>query len=158
MLFRLARQEEQNAILSLYQDAASDPFSTWNEYYPSMQEIEHDIETGNLYLLVEQDTLIGALSVVPENELDERPEWRIRENAAEIARVAIARSHRGKGYAAVMMREILEQLKEEIYFSVHLSVAKKNLPALTTYEKLGFETVGEAQLWGNTYFLMEKTL
>ncbi len=146
------------SVLALYEDAKTEPFCVWNEAYPTMQEIEHDLETENLYVLVENDVLIGALSVVPENEMDGFPHWKIDENAKEIARVVVAKPYQNKGYAAYMMQEILESLKEDIYFAVHISVAEQNLPALKSYQKFGFSIVGEVDRYGGHYFLLEKLL
>ncbi len=158
MLFRHALPEERFAVLALYEEAKSEPFCVWNEVYPAMQEIEHDLETENLYVLVENDVLIGALSVVPENEMDDYPHWKLDENAREIARVVVAKPYQNKGYAAYMMNEILEALGEDVYFAVHISVAEQNIPALKVYQKCGFSIVGEVDQYGNHYVLMEKIL
>ncbi len=42
--------------------------------------------------------------------------------------------------------------------SIHLSVAKSNIPAYKTYIKLGFKTVGEVEIYGGDYYLMEKQI
>jgi len=39
-----------------------------------------------------------------------------------------------------------------------LSVVKTNVPAYKTYIKAGFAVVGEAQMYGNDYYLMEKAI
>ncbi len=159
MLFRHAHENESEVILALYEDAKKDPLCVWNEYYPTMEEIRHDLAAESLYVLEDDDgELIGALSVVPENELDDMPQWKTNENAAEIARITVKSTHRGHHFAAFMVKEIIEALREDIYFAIHLSVAKTNLPAVKTYQKLGFITVGEADMWDNSYYLMEKTL
>ncbi len=158
MIFRLARADECEKVLELYQEARENPFCVWNENYPTMLEIEHDFETENLYVLTENDTVIGALSIVPENEMDDFPAWKVTENVRELARVVIAKAYQGHGYAALMVQEILGELKENIYFAVHLSVVESNLPALKTYLKCGFTIVGEADMYGHHYFLLEKAL
>jgi ribosomal protein S18 acetylase RimI-like enzyme len=42
--------------------------------------------------------------------------------------------------------------------AIHLSVVKSNLPAFRTYQKAGFAVVGEAQMYDNDYYLMEKVI
>ena len=42
--------------------------------------------------------------------------------------------------------------------AIHLSVVKTNVPAYKTYIKAGFAVVGEAQMYGNDYYLMEKVI
>ncbi len=157
--FRQARQEEAAAIYTLYQSVQGGPFCTWNETYPGMQEVLQDLETGNLYVLTDGETIVGALSVVPENELDAFPNWKCGDGTQrEIARVAVAKTHQGRNLSSRMVENVLKLLARDGCGSVHLSVAKQNLPAYRTYQKAGFEAVGEVDMYGNRYFLMEKTL
>jgi len=64
-----------------------------------MFEIDLDIAAQSLYVLEDNLKLVGAISVVPENELDDRPEWRCRDRVREIARVVVSPDCRGNGYA-----------------------------------------------------------
>lgn len=156
--FRLAHQEDAADILSLYKSAIGSAFCVWNDYYPSKAEIAHDLETANLYVLTSADEIIGALSVVPENEMDDFPCWSQADRAREIARVVISEAHRGKGLAYEMVQSITPILREAGCTSIHLSAVKSNIPACRTYQKAGFQTVGEAEMYGHSYFLMEKVI
>ncbi len=157
--FRKARVYEKNEILALYKSVIGEEFCVWNEIYPEMQEIEHDIKTENLFVLVGEGRIIGAMSLVPENELDGFGFWSSRDGChREIARVVVASSHRGKGLAYEMVQSIIPILKERRCTSVRLSVAKCNIPACKTYQKADFDTVGEAEMYGGSYYLMEKRL
>ena len=155
--FRLARHEDGEAVLSLYQEARSGEFCVWNESYPTMAEIEHDLETNNLYVMTHGSKVIGAISVVPENELDEFDCWSCS-SGKEIARVVVSRSCQGQGLSFEMVQRILPILTEQGCKAIHLSVVKTNLPAYMTYVKAGFATVGEADMYGNSYYLMEKAI
>lgn len=158
LTFRKAEKEEQAAVLGVYRLVTGLPFCVWNEAYPGEFEVSHDTETGNLYLLEDGKRIIGTVSVVPENELDDLDAWRIRENAAEIARVAVIPDEQGKGFAHVLVREILSVLRERGIRAVHLMAAEGNLPARKTYLSAGFVPVGECDMYGNHYILMEKAL
>lgn len=158
MLFRLAEKEETEAVYALYQSVIGQLYCTWNELYPGRNEILRDLETGNLFLLEENGAVIGAASVVPENEMDELPCWTVKENASEIARIVIHPTWQGKGYAEILVSKILAELRCRNCAWVHLSVAALNLPAFKTYQKLGFSTVGEKDMYGNQYYLCEKIL
>ncbi len=156
---RLPLESEKNEILSLYKSVIGEGFCVWNEFYPEMQEIEHDMETENLFVLVEDCCIIGAVSVVPENELDGFDFWSNHDGRhRELARVVVARSYRGKGLAYGMVQRMLPILKERGCTSVRLSVAKCNIPAYKTYKKAGFDVAGEAEMYGGSYYLMEKML
>lgn len=53
---------------------------------------------------------------------------------------------------------VMEELKKRGYKAVHLLVAKDNVKALRSYDKLNFENVGECELWGHMYWCYEKAL
>ena len=155
--FRTAEQEDGAQVLSLYQSAQSSEFCVWNDYYPSVTEIAHDLETKNLYVMTDGSKIIGAISVVPENELDAFDCWSCKDGK-EIARVVIDKAYQGHGLSFEMVQNIGEILCRNGCKVIHLSVAKSNIPAYKTYMKAGFAVVGEAQMYGNEFYLMEKAL
>lgn len=157
MFFKLAQKTDAEAVYALYQSVIGQTYCTWNDQYPGKSEILHDLETGNLFLLEEKGVIIGAASVVPENEMDAFPCWTVKENASEIARIVIHPLWQGQGYAAILVSKVLTELKNRHCASVHLSVAMVNLPAIKTYKNLGFISVGEKDMYGNRYYLCEKT-
>lgn len=159
IIFRQAISSDLDAVCTLYRVASENPYSVWNEEYPTRQEAEHDLETGNLFVLTDTNTLVGAASIVPESEMDAMDIWHFSNgNHREVARIAISPLWQGKGYAAKMVRSVLEVLRQRGYTSVRLSAACCNLPACRTYQKLGFQIRGEADLYGSHYYLMEKEL
>ncbi len=159
MRFRPAIPDDAHRVLELYHTVIGQAFCVWNEQYPGMSEITHDIETGNLFVLEEDDAIIGAISIVPENEMDDLPCWMRKDKACEIARVVINPDHQGKSLSRLLVQEIIRILEAERECgSIHLSVASVNVPAYRTYAKLGFLTVGEVDMYGNHYVLCEKVL
>ena len=155
--FRIAHHRDAERILSLYQRAKGEEFCVWNDNYPTIMEIDHDLETKNLYVLTDDGKVIGAISVVPENELDDFDCWACK-GGKEIARVVVDRAYRGRGLSFEMVKSIEAILEKSGCEAIHLSVVKSNIPAYKTYIKAGFVTVGEAQMYGNDYYLMEKAL
>ena len=91
MLFRKAETREAEAIRALYQAVIGTPFCTWDESYPGETEIAGDLSAGTLYVLEEDHQVIGAISIVPENELDHFNCWALKENAREFARISSTR-------------------------------------------------------------------
>ena len=89
MLFRKAETCEAEAIRVLYQAVIGTPFCTWDESYPGETEIAGDLSADTLYVLEEDHQVIGAISIVSENELDHFSCWSVKENAREFARVVI---------------------------------------------------------------------
>ncbi len=155
--FRIAQQDDAEHVLSLYQSAKSSAFCVWNDSYPSIAEIEHDLETKNLYVMTDDSKVIGAISVVPENELDDFACWSCKDGK-EIARVVIDKAYQGYGLSFEMVQGIASILRKNGCKAIHLSVVKTNVPAYKTYIKAGFAVVGEAQMYGNDYYLMEKVI
>ena len=155
--FRPATQEDATQVLFLYEAAKGDELCVWNESYPTSLEVEQDLETNNLYVLTDGEKVIGAISIVPENELDGFDCW-ICKAGREIARVVIDKAYQGQGLSFKMVESIESILQEKGHTSIHLSVVKTNIPAYNTYIKAGFSIVGEAQMYGNDYYLMEKAI
>ena len=155
--FKMATQDDAAQVLSLYERAKSDALCVWNDSYPSMTEIEHDLETKNLYVMTDGSKVIGAISVVPENELDGFDCWSCKDGK-EIARVVIDKTCQGRGLSSEMVQSIVPILRKNGCKAIHLSVVKTNIPAYQTYVKAGFAVVGEAQMYGNDYYLMEKAI
>ncbi len=159
MKFRRAEDHELNQIHRLYLAARQDPFCAWDEEYPGMGEITRDHHCGTLFVLAEGDSLAGAISIVPENELDAQPCWQSRTGKErELARITVAAPYRRQGLAGVMVTHILDMLRTQGCPAVHLSAAKSNLPAVNTYRRLGFRCAGEAQMYGGSYYLFERIL
>ncbi len=155
--FRIARQEDAAQICSLYESAKKGEFCVWNDSYPTMQEIQHDLDTNNLYVMTDSSKIIGAISVVPENELDGFGCWSCKD-CKEIARVVVSADNQGQGLAFEMVQNVVSVLRKNGCRSMHLSVAKSNIPAYKTYIKAGFTVAGEAEIYENSYYLMEKAI
>ena len=158
MVFRKAQTSEAEAILALYRSVAGKPFCTWNEAYPGQFEITGDLAAGTLYVLEEGKEVIGAVSIVPENELDDFDCWKIRENAREFARVVIRPDQQHKGLSFYLIEGVMQELRQQGAAAIHIAVAKDNIPAQKLYHKTGFCICGEAELYGHSFFLCENNL
>ncbi len=145
-------------MFSLYKSAIGGKFCVWNEEYPTIDDATSDFESGGLWGLFIDGELVGALSEVHERELDNFDFWQIKSRHTELARIVISQSQRGKGYAKVMLEHMIDNLFARGASAIHISVARENIPALKTYEKLGFRIMGEEKLYGGDYYLVEKVL
>ncbi len=159
MEFVNATKAQRQEILALYDSVRGVGFCVWDESYPTMTEIEQDLNSDNLFVLVEGGRIAGALSVMPENEMDELGVWRVYDGThSEIARIVVSEDFRGRGLAGLMVERITEILRGRGKRAIHISAAKKNLPALATYKKRGFEIMGEKFMYGADYYLLEKLI
>ena len=148
MEFRKARKEELTGIFTLYRSVAGRNFSVWDDDYPGWPEIHEDYENGTLYVMTEGNTIVGAISIVVNNELDALPYWKCK-NAREIARVAVAPGQQGKGIGAAMVQQIAALLRGNGTAAIHLLAAEANLPAQAVYRKCGFQFLGKTFMFGH---------
>ena len=155
MNFRKAKNEEAGDILALYRSVVGLPFCVWDDY-PGEPEIQGDLAAGTLFVLEQDSELLGAISIVPENEMDDLDCWKVNEGAREFARVVIAPKHQGEGLSRVLLDGIWKEFIKLGVPSVHISVAKVNIPAQKLYRRFGFEFCGEKDMYGSSYFLREK--
>lgn len=155
MEFRHALKNELNEILTLYKEAIGRPFCVWNEEYPTINELNEDFKTNNLYVLVDKDKVISAISIVYENEMDHFMEWKIKDNYIETARLVVSNDYHGKGIAFIMMNNIIALCKTNNIKAIHLSCQCKNVPAIKTYKKIGFNFITTKFMYGYDYFLCE---
>ena len=158
MIFEAANKSDLDGVYALYQAAIGGEFCTWDEEYPGWEQIRRDFAGGGLYVLRDGETLAGALSVLPENEMDGFDCWAIRQGAQEIGRITVAQAYRGHGLAGRMVGEAMDRLQALGRSAIHLSTPTINLPAQKTYAKLGFTVVGEREMYGGKFFLLEKIL
>ena len=155
LTLRPACPGEEEAAAALYRASVGRPGCTWDAEYPTREDAAFDLSRGCLYVACLGDPVVGAVSAVPENELDELPCWQAREGAREIARVVIAPACRGKGYGGEMVAALLEVLRGQGCRAVHLLAALLNPAARALYARLGFVPRGETPMFGHDYEALE---
>ena len=155
--FEKADTNDAADIARLYQSVLGTPFCTWDESYPSNEQISADMDAGTLYVLRYSGEIIGAISIAPQNELDHLVLWE-NSHAREIARVVISPRCQGKSLALRMVLAAEDILKNNGYQAVHLLAALQNTPACKTYLKAGYSKRGTVFMYGNYYYAMEKAL
>lgn len=117
------------SVCNLVQDTIK---TVYPKYYPlevvdffcelhSKENITNDILSENLYVLYDNDILVGTGS--------------FREN--HITRVYVSPEHQGRGYGTY----IINQLEKSIKGSFDVAVLDASLPAVMLYEKLGYKTI-----------------
>lgn len=152
----LAAAEDKNEILSLYKTmlyGAAD----WNEYYPNEETIEFDLSRNALYVMKNSEgEIIAAISVDKDEEVDALPCWdKELAPGAEISRLCVRRDMQNQGIAKTMMRYVFDILRKEGKKSVHILVKTGHEAALASYGKIGFQTVGECNMFGKDFICME---
>lgn len=159
MILRLAEKCELSMIAQMYASMVGRPGCVWNENYPILEDAEIDLACGGLYVLEDNGAVVGAVSVLGENELEELDCWQICDgNHREIVRVVIAAEQQGKGLAKIMLSLLFDELKKQGATSIRLVVAEANPAARKTYEALGFDFYGRVFMFDHDYLPAEKRL
>lgn len=93
-------------------------------------------EKNNILIFKVIEMIDNTSTVVGHAELD------IFGADIKISRLLIDKSQRGKGFGEQMVKLLIAYIQENIkHSSIFLTVFTFNKPAITLYEKLGFETV-----------------
>lgn len=146
-------------VKHLYQSVIGRIGCAWNDKYPSSEDLMNDYKSGGLYVFCDKYNVIGAVSVVPENELDDIDCWTSNdENHKEIARVVISPKHQGNGYSKEMLSQLFSLLSQQGCKSIRLLVSKNNPSAIKLYKSLGFDFLGECFRYEQSFFICEKQL
>lgn len=166
MEFRLARRDEAEEILRLYKSLIDMEYCAWTENYPTEQEVEFDLSRDALFCLREisaetayTQPLVGVISIDDDPQVKALSCWSQELTpVAELSRLGVAAEYQNHGIARRLLREAMEVLKQRGYNAVHILVAKDNVKALRSYEKLHFTLAGECNLYDHAYWCYEKAL
>ena len=124
-MLRSWTKNDLNAILELEKQCFKEPWSY------EMLESEMNLK-GFVGLVLEENGeilgYVGASTILDEGNIDV---------------IAVAPSMRKKGYGKLILSELLNKLFSNGITKVFLEVRRKNLPARSLYENLGFITIGE---------------
>ena len=186
--FRRAKREEAGEILQLYRSLIGTEYCVWTENYPTEREVEFDLSRNALFCLRKitsesdsreqelqgtgmaegkttetlQETrgrLMGVISIDDDPQVKELPFWSEELTpVAELSRLGVAVEYQNRGIARILLQEAMTELKAQGYKAVHILVAKDNVKALRSYEKLHFTTAGECELFDHSYWCYEKEL
>ena len=157
MDFFKAKENDIEIICGLYKEAMGTAGCTWDEHYPSVEHTKGDLERGDLYCLkTDQGEIIGAISIDDDKLVDELKCW--SENGAELSRLVVKENYQNQGIAGKLLTEAMAVLRERGFAYVHFLVSKSHIKALRAYSKLGFDNVGESDLYDGNWWCYEKKL
>lgn len=156
---RMAKAEDKEEILALYQTMLYGP-ADWNEYYPNEDTIDFDLSRDALFVMEnETHRIIAAISIDEDEAVNDLPCWnKEMMPGGELARLCVRQDMQNKGLGKEMMRYAFEILKKQGKRSVHILVKTGHEVALSAYSSLGFQTVGDCQLFDKDFVCMERSL
>lgn len=159
MNFRLAEKAEADKILELYHSVLDTPCCRWSLEYPVMANIEDDLSRDGLFCLVENDEIIGAISIDKDDDVEALECWdKQLVPSMEVSRLCVRNDYQGKGLASILLENMMAYGANNGYKSIHYLVSKHNPIAQKAYKRLNFNLVGECQMYHDEYYCYEKVL
>ena len=148
MNFERVKREEADTVLKLYRSLLGTPYCVWTEEYPSEKEVEFDLSRDALFCMRDDaGSIAGVISIDDDPNVECLTCWsETMVPSAEVSRVGVCQEFQNQGIAGKLLKGVMEELKKRGYKAVHLLVAKDNVKALRSYDKLNFENVGECEL------------
>ena len=153
-----ATREDLPQILKLYRSVVGTKGCTWDAFYPNEATLLEDFEAGQLFVLWKDEQMLGAGSIVLENELDDLAHWAFPEKARELARIVIAPKFQNCGYGRLLVQKLCDRLAQTGCRAVHLLVAQENTFAQRMYQTIGFQNRGTCHRYEIDFFVYEKEL
>ncbi len=150
-----------DTVRQLYRSLAGTEFCAWTDNYPGETELKSDLSRNSLFCIrdTESKEIAGVVSIDDDPEVEAICCWsKELQPSAEISRLGVAEKYQNRGIARQLLTGAMEELKRRGCKSAHMLVAKDNVKALRSYQKLAFTKVGEYVLQGHDYWCYEKKL
>lgn len=148
-MIRKATKEDIHGILQITKACAvhmiKNNIYQWNEFYPNENAFLKDIERNELYVLENQNLLIGSITISKFMDEEYLPvSWLTpNENNMYIHRLAVLPEQQSHGYAQKMMTFAESQALKNKNPSVRLDTFSKNQRNQKFYELRGYKRLGD---------------
>lgn len=156
---RLAKTEDTESIVNLYQTLIGTPGCAWSMEYPTIAEVQNDINNSSLYCMCDDnDNIIAVAAAGYDNELEHLSWNSMMKNPCELARVGVKQSMQNQGLGYVIVEHVIKDVKKRGFDGIRMLVSKANPSALALYEKLKFHCCGETRMYNIDWFCYEMVL
>lgn len=134
MKLRLTQYDDLDAVLEIIEQAKQyfkvNQIPQWQNGVPSKKTIEEDIASGNGYVLVEEDEIIGICALFfeddPTYKTIQEGRWLNDYEYVVIHRMAVKQNYKGHGYGSNMIEQIEQLAKEKGIFNLRIDTHKDN--------------------------------
>jgi len=145
----------QNVVTAMRQNG----LDQWDEIYPSINEIEEDLESGCAFGFFDNDNLTAYFALndkySPEyNFVD----WKTTGKNLIVHRLSVDPQQQGKGIAKKCMLFAEQYARENDYNSIRLDAFSENKIALRLYESLGYEKIGIVYFRKGKFYCYKKEI
>ena len=147
-----AEPSDAEEIEEIYCSLVGAPGCIWDDQYPTIDHVRHDIENGAAFKAVIDGRIVGAAYCGDYEEKELLKCFDGAEKLGEFGRVGVRREFHRMGVAEALLRYLKGNAKERGYDALSLLVARNNFGAMALYEKLGFKNVGESELYDMEWY------
>ena len=141
----VAKLEDLSQIKEVYKKIIKNMYNNnikiWNEYYP-IEVFESDIEQKNLYLLKDNNKILGAFVMYEHKNFEEGLEW--TDNKAKsflLNRIGVNVEYLRQGIGKKLLIQASKLAQKEGAKYLRLLVSDINIPAINLYLKCNFKKV-----------------
>lgn len=139
MNITLAKLEDLKQIQEMYTKIIENMYKNnikiWNEYYPNIV-FASDIKNKNLYLLKENNNIIGAFVLCEHKNIEKDIKWKnINEKAYILNRLGVSVNYLHQGIGKLLVKSACEIAKNNNAKYLRLLVDETNIPAINLYKK-----------------------
>ncbi len=148
-------------MFELIKESDLDTVRHFYRAYPGEPELQSDFSRDSLFCIRDDVSgeIAGLVSIDDDPEVESIACWSEElQPSAEISRLGVAEKYQNRGIARELLAGAMEELRRRGCKSAHMLVAKDNVKALRSYQKLTFVKVGEYVLQGHDYWCYEKKL
>jgi predicted amidohydrolase/GNAT superfamily N-acetyltransferase len=133
-------EDVYNIYLKAKEELENRQIFQWSDNYPNRNIIESDISRKELYIIKEQQTILGAINISEHQEKEyETIDWKFQENKIMVIhRLVVHPEHQRQGYAKLLMHFAEEHAKTNKYTSIRLDAFSQNKDVLTFYNSLNY--------------------
>jgi len=148
-MIRRAKISEISNIMAITKECAAFMIAKgifqWNEHYPSKKAFLKDIEREELYVLLQDNILIGTIVISTYMDKEYIPiKWLTRnEKNIYIHRLSVHPDFQSKGYAQQLMDFAEEHARQNGFVSVRLDTFSQNQRNQSFYETRGYQKLGD---------------
>lgn len=149
MIIRHASLEDLPRILTIKEAATKHlhhiGINQWNDYYPNKTVFTEDINRQELYVLLEDHTVIG-FACINQSHSEEygAVNWKLStDDAFCVHRLAVDPTYHGKGIGSRLMRYAEELAREANVGSLRVDTFSENFITQKLFGKFGYSYVGD---------------
>lgn len=161
-VFERALQQDADEIEAIYravkefgrQNGSTD----WDDDYPNRAIIDEDIENRAAFVLRLDGEILAAVSMLPEDDLDDCGIPWTPKRACVLARLCVKPNLQGRHVGEHVMRLVSEQAKREGYEATRHLASVTNPASLRLYERMGYAKLGQVHMYDTDFFAYERVL